>query len=239
MINLIESPAKLHFRRFEFKYHLPRAIADRILPELMNYMIWDEYAEGDDGYEVTSLYMDSSDFACFHDKLDGVLTRRKLRVRSYGKGDDVFFELKRRSGEVILKDRIIVGADAFADFVNDPFSLKGDEDFVNEFLYEFSSNNMKPSLLVNYKRKPFFSKFDPRFRVTFDYDLSFARPQGASFDGEYQVAYDDLVIMEVKFNGAMPRWFHHAVVEDYGLRKDTFSKYCAGIEDRYGIPSYF
>lgn len=236
----------LHFRRFEFKYHVPKAVADRLIPQMMNYMVWDDYSKGDEGYEVNTLYMDSPDFESYHDKLDGLMNRKKVRIRNYAKeyvaNDDLFFELKRRSGEVILKDRIVVKGSDFKKFIENPFSLwKVEEykgDFLEEFLYEFSINRMRPAVLVSYKRKPFFSRFDNRFRVTFDYDLSFAMPQGASFDGEYQVAYDDLVVVEVKFRGAMPKWFHE-IIEMYGLTKYTFSKYCAGIETCYGLPTYF
>ena len=236
----------LHFRRFEFKYHVPRAIADRIIPQMLNYMVWDEYSDGDEGYEVNSLYMDSTNFKCYHEKVDGLMNRKKVRVRSYKKNWDddnnMFLELKRRSGEVILKDRMIVKGKDFKHFLDDPFSLWNNEDyknnFLNEFLWEYTVNKMSPTVLVTYKRKPFFSKFDRRFRVTFDYDLSFAKPDGLNFNVGYDRVYDDLVIMEVKFNGAMPKWFHE-VIEMYKLTKDVFSKYCAGIETEYGLPAYF
>ncbi len=238
--------ANLHFRRFEFKYHVPRAVADRIIPQMMNYMVWDEYTNGDDGYEVNSIYMEAPNLKSYHEKIDGIMNRKKLRVRSYSKiysdDADLFFELKRRSGEVILKDRIIVKGRDFRVFVDDPFSLWGVEEyrgnFLNEFLYEYSSNVMSPFVAVSYRRKAFFSKFDRRFRVTFDYGLSFSKARGADFDIDYDLAYHDLVIMEVKFNGAMPKWFHD-IIEVYSLTKLTFSKYCAGVEDSYGIPAYF
>lgn len=236
----------LHFRRFEFKYHVPRAMADRIIPQMMNYMQWDPYTGDDDYYYVHTLYMDSPELKCYHEKLDGIMNRKKVRIRSYErnyKGDtNIFFELKRRSGDVILKDRTIVKGEDFRNFAENPFELLKVEkyrgNFMNEFLWEYSVNRMKPVVLVNYKRKPFVSNFDRRFRVTFDYDLSFAHPCGFDFDADYEKVYHDLVVMEVKFNGAMPKWFHD-IIEEYSLTKDTFSKYCAGIDARYGIPSYF
>lgn len=241
----LEKGVNLHFRRFEFKYHLPRAVADRIIPQMMNYMNWDEYS-GDEGYEVNSLYMESPEWRSYHEKIDGVMNRKKVRIRSYEKSYDdnspIFFEIKRRSGEVILKDRMIVKGECFRAFIDDPFCLCGFEeyqgDFLNEFLYEISFNRMRPFVLVNYRRKAFFSKFDKRFRVTFDFDLNFGKPNGASFDTEYKDGFHNLVVMEVKFNGAMPRWFHD-IIEMYSLTKLSFSKYCAGVEASYGIPAYF
>ena len=239
----------LHFRRFEFKYQMPRAIADRIIPQMMSYMDWDPYIGEDEFYEVNTLYMDSPALRCYHEKLEGLMDRKKVRIRSYSKSvrDDskIFFELKRRSGEVILKDRVIVKGEDFKTFFDKPFGLWGEDkyksEFMNEFLWEYTIDSMRPTVLVSYKRKPFFSKFDRDFRVTFDYDLSFAKPVDAvvqEYDVEYDNVYPDLVIMEVKFNGAMPRWFHD-IIEMYRLRKDTFSKYCRGVEAVYGLPAYF
>ena len=247
------SNVNLHFRRWEFKYRVPITVADRMIPQMMNYMDWDEYTHDDHGYEVNSLYFDSPRFKCYHEKLDGLKMRKKVRIRSYkrdvGPESNLFFELKRKSGDVILKDRIIVEGEDYFKFLDDPFSLMRveayDREFVNEYLYETANNLMKPVVLVTYLRKAFVSRFDKRFRVTFDYNLSFAKPgtesdatENASFDVDYERKYDDLVIMEVKFNGAMPKWFHD-IIEMYGLRKDRFSKYCKGIEAQYGIPACF
>jgi SPX domain protein involved in polyphosphate accumulation len=213
---------------------------------MMNYMEWDSYVEDNDHYHVNTLYMDSPEMKCYHEKLDGIMNRKKVRIRSYVRDytDDtnIFFELKRRSGEVILKDRMVVKGGDFKGFTENPFNLLKTEayrgKFLNEFLWEYSVNRMRPVLLVTYKRKPFVSKFDGRFRVTFDYDLSFSHPDGLNFEADYEKGFHDLVVMEVKFNGAMPRWFHD-IIEEYSLRKDTFSKYCAGIDARYGLPAYF
>ncbi len=243
--NTTPKKLNLHFRRFEFKYQMPRAIADRIIPQLLNYMDWDPYVKEGDFYEVTTLYMDSPELRCYHEKLDGLMDRKKVRIRTYDKNykpdSKIFFELKRRSGEVILKDRAVVTGKDFCDFMENPFSVWNEgerDDFMNEFLWEFSVNRMRSVVVVSYKRKPFVSKFDKEFRVTFDYDLSFAKPNGADYGLDYNNPDDDLVIMEVKFNGAMPRWFHD-IIEMYCLSKDAFSKYCHGVEDVCGLPSYF
>ena len=227
---------------------MPIGIADRIIPQMLNYMDWDEYTQDDSGYEVNSLYLDSPRFKCYHEKLDGLQLRKKVRIRSYHKSinadSNLFFELKRKSGDVILKDRIVVKGEDYFGFLEDPFSLMKveayDKDFLNEYLYEISYNLMKPVVLVTYLRKAFVSRFDKRFRVTFDYNLSFAKPADpkSHFDVDYERKYDDLAIMEVKFNGAMPKWFHD-IIEMYGLRKDRFSKYCKGIEAQYGVPACF
>jgi len=236
----------LSFRRFEFKYHLPRALADRLVPQLLNYMDWDPFAQEKEFYRVNSLYWDSANFQAFHDKLDGYFERKKIRIRYYG--DDFasasphFFEIKRKKGDAILKNRMDVGIEDVVNFISDSASIKNlkckDESFVDELLYEIFNKQLKPAVLVSYLRKPFISKFDSKFRVTFDYEIMVAQPTEELFVGHYKSVNDELVVMEVKFNGALPRWFHKEVIEMYSLQKDTFSKYCSGIESCYGFSQF-
>jgi SPX domain protein involved in polyphosphate accumulation len=242
---LIDPKINLHFRRFEFKYPILRSIADRIIPEILNYMVWDEYAKNDDGYDVYSLYMDSLDMKAYFEKLDGLMYRKKLRIRTYSKNydkDNLFFEIKRKNGIVILKDRILVEAKDVNLFIQNPFlilnNVNYNKNFLNEFLWQFSKLQMSPKLLVHYKRKAFFGKSDPQFRVTFDYDLGFVKTNELNFNIEYDRSYCEMVIMEVKFNGAMPKWFHE-VIEMYKLTQETFSKYCHGIDTVIGLPNFF
>ncbi len=234
------------FRRFEFKYHIPSVVCDRLIPELMNYMVWDTYVGDEEYYDVHSIYFDSPDFKCYHEKIDGIMSRKKPRLRVYDRdvkeGSDLFLEIKRKSGDVILKDRVVLGFDEALGLFENPFALVNsaikNEAFVNEFVYDYVRWAMQPAVLVSYKRKPFFSKFDKQFRVTFDYDIKVADVKSMDFSERGNYINDDIVIMEVKFNGAMPRWFHD-IIERYSLNKDTFSKYCSAVDGVHGVPDYF
>jgi len=235
----------LHFRRFEFKYFLNKDIADHIIPELLNYMNWDSYAEKKEYYECNSLYMDNYNLKCYHEKIDGLLNRKKLRIRSYKKKyaaeDNLFFELKRKSGEIVLKDRVVIPGKYLSEFIKNPFSLlqnkNFDKNFFNEFIYEYTNYVMQPKLLVSYKRKPFFAKNNNSFRVTFDYDLKFANANESNYDVEYKKLNEDFVVMEVKFNGNCPQWFHN-IINDYYLERTDSCKYCFGIDLLKGEPQF-
>lgn len=232
----------LSFRRFEFKYHIPRSVCDRMIPEIMNYMAWDEYVKGEDHYDVHSIYFDSPNFKCYHEKIEGIMFRKKPRLRAYtrefNENSNLFLELKRKNGEVILKDRALMDFNSAKKFFEDPFSLNNlesiNKNFANEFLFQYANYNMKPVVLVSYKRKPFFSKFDKRFRLTFDFDIEVSEVRDFDFSKKGVLVDENLVVMEVKFNGAMPRWFHE-IIEKYSLNKDTFSKYCSAIDMIYGV----
>lgn len=234
----------LHFRRFEFKYHLPAAIADQIIPKLKEHMIWDPNANDDAGYIVNSLYLDSPDFQAYHDKIDGLMKRKKLRVRTYNQhphqASAIFLEIKRKNGPIILKDRIVINQEQYQQFTANPFSLTqvDKSNLTEEFLYEYSSKQMQPTAYISYCRKPFFAKYNPDFRVTLDYNITSTKTKSWNPIPKLPQNKPDIAILEVKFNGALPHWFH-AIIEEYRLVKDIYSKYCTGIEQTYGLPKYF
>ena len=104
---------KLHFQRFEFKYQMPLDFVEGIIPELLKYMDFDPFAQKfpDHGYTVASLYFDSVGLDCYYQKLAGVRTRKKLRIRFYPENGltpetKVFLEIKRKYDAVVVKDRL-------------------------------------------------------------------------------------------------------------------------------------
>jgi hypothetical protein len=238
----VKKKPNLHFRRFEFKYILPRNIADRLIPELLNYTVIDENTGNKDSYEVNSLYFDSPHLKSYYEKIFGILNRKKMRIRAYDKNisanKEVYFELKRKSGEVILKDREIIDVPDFCKFIEDPFRIQKNEKynqkFCNELLYEYKKYQMIPTVFVSYKRKPFFSRYNRRFRVTFDYELQAALPNNLNFDMDLKPICRDNVIMEVKFNGKLPGWFRN-IIEEYRLVKMSYSKYCEAVKCCYNL----
>ena len=231
-----------HFRRFEFKYVMPRAVADRIIPQLLNYMELDKYSNDNGGYFVSSLYFDNRHLKCYHEKIDGLMNRKKLRLRTYGLNSEneeyFFFEIKRRKGAVVLKDRDFMKPkdmmnffDDFPGFLNEK---KGTSVFWDELFWEKMRYNLKPRMWVGYFRKAFYSRFDEKFRVTFDFDLSMSPVDGRFELPNYKNCLDDQVVMEVKFNGTMPHWFHE-ILEVYRCERTSFSKYCYCVERLIGV----
>jgi len=235
----------LQFRRFEFKYFIAKEIADFMIPRLLMHMDYDPFVGENEDYECNSVYMDTDYLKCYHEKIDGYLNRKKVRIRSYKReyspDDPLFFELKRKSGEIILKDRAIIPAKYLPEFHDNPFSLLKykdlDQKFLNEFIYEYTNYQMKPKLFVSYKRKPFVSKVMKNFRVTFDYNLQFSKVGDDHKSIEYKNLHENDVILEVKFNGTLPQWFHE-IINAHQLRKDESCKYCFGTDLLKGEPVY-
>ncbi|HLQ38391.1 MAG TPA: polyphosphate polymerase domain-containing protein [Planctomycetota bacterium] len=233
---------RLHFSRFEFKYVLPQALRDQIEAELQHFVELDPYVVDQPSHEyfVRSLYFDTPDFACFHDKQDGLHTRAKFRIRTYAQAISdsapAFLEIKGRYNNLVWKHR-------------SPFdgaferSLPGDalcravlrhvaEGAVrNQFEFELYRRHLRPVALVDYLRRPYISRFDPDFRLTFDHRLA-----GAEADSLFprQVASSrrllpGATVMELKFRRHVPAWFHH-IIQAYELRRTSVSKICTGMQ---------
>ncbi|MBI3336886.1 polyphosphate polymerase domain-containing protein [Candidatus Peregrinibacteria bacterium] len=224
----------LHFRRVEIKYRVP----DRVVPSFMEaispYVSLDPYlAEGLDSYPVTSLYFDSLDLKSLYEKDAGLLSRRKVRLRTYhptfATGVPCFLEIKRRHDCVVSKDRLVL-----ADGIREACSLsqvlksifqRNTDGVAREAQILASWYGLQPMAFVRYRRIPFVGRHDRRFRVTVDTHLEGAwrPPYILGFEG-FRECLPGESIIELKFNHAVPDWFH-AVLQDFDLVRVSNSKY--------------
>lgn len=245
----IDKGIKLHFQRFEFKYLVDTATKDEIKKYIQPYVIPDPYVENtkNKSYEVVSLYFDSPLFYYYHEKMDGVENRKKIRLRTYrndGKlSDNCFFEIKRKHDAVVLKDRFRFSTQQYINLAkcDNPFPvvlLDGDktgEKIINEFEVEKYKHSISPRLLVIYEREPFLGKYNKNFRVTFDSNIKAVESDNLLYEGSdfKDISWNQdlrgLTVMEIKFTGVLPSYIKD-VVQKFDLERTAFSKYCFGIE---------
>src|SRR6476619_7287869 len=106
---------RLQTQRFELKYLVREETALAIRRYLSCYLKPDEFAADlpEYSYPVHSLYLDSADLATYQAVQCGDKNRFKLRIRYYSETDQaVYFEIKRRTNEVISKMRAKVRREA-------------------------------------------------------------------------------------------------------------------------------
>ena len=65
--------------------------------------------------------------------------------------------------------------------------------------------------------------------MTLDYNLEFSKVGDNRKSVEYKKLHENSVILEVKFNGTLPKWFHH-IINAYQLQKSESCKYCFGTD---------
>ena len=225
----------LHFQRFEFKYYLPKTKADKLIPALLPHMKWDPYivSSPHDYYQVNSLYFDTHGYDCFWDKEAGVADRKKLRYRFYNDPDSdspIFLEIKRKKDALVIKDRIDLNGFNFhhkqLDRTLSQLRKNSGNKFLDELIWFKKRNSLTPKLFVRYKRKALLGKLDPKFRITFDYDIQTQLTDNLKpSPHKWKKVYQDGVVLELKYNNILPSWFHK-IIQKFDLERLAYSKYC-------------
>lgn len=234
---------KLHFARFEFKYILPKALREELESELRYFLEFDPYVESrpNHQYFVRSLYFDDPFNTCFYDKVEGIHTRSKFRVRTYTgtiqDGTSQFLEIKGRYNNLVVKHRTPLNSgneietDSGESLIKKIRSATLHSEVGQKFEYELFRKRLRPVALVDYFRRPYISRFDPEFRLTFDSDLESTRakslfPLKNERRRKLLIGY---TVMEVKFRRHIPSWFHR-LIQSYELRRVSVSKICHAME---------
>ena len=131
---------------------------------------------------MTTLQLDTDSMDLALAKERKTLSRFKLRIRTYGYGDEapVFFELKRKVNGVIIKSRaktnrrVYNRGKALTDVEHCPL-LKTPKDNSNflEFARVVRLLNARPKMLIRYIRESYFGANDDYARITFDRRISY------------------------------------------------------------------
>ena len=230
--------------RYEIKYLISDELAAQIRAHISPYTEADPYAaeRPDQQYTVRSIYFDTSGFDFYYDKIDGLKIRKKLRLRVYNEfAEDApaFLEIKRRYGRVVAKERTVLPLREAVPILVDRSmpDLTLEQSFngkkvIGRFFYNLISKDLRPTALITYEREAFVGRMDDRVRVTLDKNVRSCMFPGLNQlfdDNDLRSFTDGRIILEMKFDGYMPKWFRN-VVSRLGLRAQSVSKYCLGIE---------
>ena len=150
--------------RQEKKYAVNLADAAVLRGRLGQVMHPDAH-NGPQGYVIRSLYFDTPDDQDFHDKLDGLELRRKIRLRAYGPGADfAMLEMKQKEGPYQRKRSLRVSrADAARLCRGDYRPLEGyGEPFAAECYALMHCRCYRPKAVVEYRRQAYVARENRR-----------------------------------------------------------------------------
>ncbi len=228
--------------RYEFKYILNKKTSDQIEKEARNFMIYDGHVkkELNNKYFVRSLYFENNFSSNFYEKVDGMKIRRKYRLRTYSNFFDpkvpIFFEVKGRILERTYKKRINIKNKYLNLFLSQSqnfnlLNLYPNNEMIINFIFDSFRKNLKPLILVDYKRRPYINKFGLYFRLTFDTNLLSSKTNNLFSNDKYSSWLEckaGYTILEVKFDRSIPAWFHR-VIQCYNLKRRSVSKFVLGM----------
>jgi len=235
--------------RYERKYLVPNASMEAIRKRITPFVRPDLFAlaneSGINQYTVRSIYFDSHDLISYFEKGDGIMFRRKFRIRGYDnytQGCKVVFEIKRKIENRIRKHRAFM----LYDDVEKVFETGNVEDYVvkdkkyalavedaKRFFYHITKYQFKPTVLVVYEREAYHGKFDPDTRITFDKNIRsriFPEMKDLYSNNNLKHLFDSHFILEIKYYAdTMPQWAN-GIVEEFKLRHEALSKYTIGYD---------
>ena len=218
-----------NFKRRELKYLITNEQRRRIIDELKNYIVPDEYGLS----TIRNIYYDTSTMLLIRRSIEKPVYKEKLRARTYGKvGSDapVFVEIKKKFMDTVYKRRAYMTLDEQERY------LAGDipAPFVNHITKEIDYfiklyGDLRPAVYLSYDREAFYAKDDHEFRITFDdnirwrdYDLSLSY----GVYGE-PILEEGMCLMEIKVANAIPLWMVNILTREK-IYRTPFSKYgCA------------
>ncbi len=231
--------------RHELKFYLPIETIAQIRPLIADHVQHDPYCanQPNKDYTVRSIYFDSDDLHFYHEKIDSVKTRRKLRVRTYNtqQTDSIaFVEIKRKFGRVGCKDRLMLPLESVDHAMNGvrPELVLGDNptfkdrSVLGKIRYLLNMKQLHPVVLVTYDREAFVGLRDRTVRITFDSNIrSLLNPTMEQlFDEKSLVQFEDkFFVLELKFDEAMPAWMA-GLIRQLNISSESYSKYCTGID---------
>lgn len=233
---------RLQTQRFELKYLVRRETALAIRRFVSCHLKPDDFAAPlpEYSYPVHSLYLDSPDLTTYQAVQTGEKNRFKLRIRYYSDSDPVvYFEIKRRTNEVISKMRAKVRREAVQPLLSgQPPQLRhlvspDGKQLValQEFCRLLHRLNASPRSHVAYSREAWMSPFNNAVRVTFDRHVRCEPEFSAALTtrfGESVAPFDERVVLELKFVDRLPGWCNE-MVRAFGLVRGGAPKYAQGV----------
>ena len=215
--------------RHELKFKISNSAAEVLKQKLSLIMGKDKNAYFKDGsYLIKSLYFDNINSDSYYEKMDGVLYRKKYRIRIYN-DDDSFIRLekKMKHNNMTAKEQILISKDIYSKIINGKINeIKDPKGLLLEFLNECRTKGLIPSIIVEYHRTAFIYPISD-VRITFDANISSGLYNYDLFDKKmpmYNVDEKGKQVLEVKFNEILP--LHIAnILNDIPSCREAVSKF--------------
>ena len=123
----------------------------------------------DKTYLIRSLYFDDLYSNAYYEKIDGVLYRKKYRIRTYN-DDEKFIRLekKMKHNNMTAKEQMLISKDIYSKILNGKINeIDNPQGLLLEFLNEYKNKGLVPSIIVGYHRIAFTYPISD-VRITFD-----------------------------------------------------------------------
>lgn len=215
--------------RHELKYMIDEGTYRVLLGRLLPLMQRDAHSQNGE-YRVTSLYFDDIYNSGYLDKINGMATRRKFRIRSYDLDPSLItLEAKHKDDNYVSKLSKQLTDEQYRMLLQGDCSFMADSDDEEDVFGEYYRSDrisiLKPKVIVDYTREALVYPYG-NVRITFDKRLSTCYNTLDMFDENafYSLVYPKEIILEVKFDNYIPTSIQ-SVLQGLSACKQSVSKY--------------
>ena len=215
--------------RHELKYHITPAELTVLRGVLAPVMQLDPNGNENNEYHIRSLYFDTINDDALEEKIAGVGSRKKYRIRIYNFSDRVIkLECKSKYGDLISKQSVSIPRELAEQLIaGDPDGLQRMRHPLFHDVYrEMRTRLLRPAVIVDYVREAYIHQAE-EVRITFDkqvrtglYSVDMFNPQIPT----YPVFDDPVEILEVKFDEFLPSYLQ-SILSGIMAQRSAVSKY--------------
>ena len=245
--------------RYESKYIIPRSLVAAIREYVQPFCEPDPNTRGDPPeYSITTLQLETPQYALHYAKEDELDARFKMRVRTYGEigSAPIFAEIKAKFERTIVKVRACVPFNEwgpsliYGSRIPPIFKNKKQEIDFLKFRRVVWETAARPEVLVRYTRESYIGVVDDYVRITFDRKLQYQKTDSWTDFGRsgiwrgmdsctaqgFGLPYSG-VVLEVKTYNTVPTWVIE-LVKKFELKRSGNCKYSTAIWKEASFSGY-
>ena len=214
--------------RHEYKYNISYEEMLRLREKLNDLLTIDR---DPNGYMIRSLYFDSLNDIDYYEKLDGLINRKKIRIRIYEPNPKVIkLELKSKYDYHQQKESLIITKEEADELIKENYEvlLNHNEEVAKKFYTILKTNCYKPKVIIEYNRIAYTTRSGTR--ITFDFDIKKTDRINTFFDEDidyYKITSPQNIVLEIKFDRFLEPYISK-VLGNYIANKQSYSKYVMG-----------
>jgi len=218
--------------RHELKFFISFTNHKILSEAFRNTMEKDPNGNQNNEYWIRSLYFDTIDNDDFYEKQMGVITRKKIRLRTYNVHQPwVKIEIKNKYEQYILKETASLSKEEAKALIggNNEILLNRNNSILNRVYYLMAKDYYRPVVIIDYEREAYISPVQ-HIRITFDKNI---RGSSVDFDmfnpnlNMQAVFNHPTMVVEVKYNKFLPTWISE-ILSTFHSERYAISKYCLG-----------
>lgn len=193
-------------------------IEEKISLNISDYYKIIELIKKNYGYEIyserkiNSVYFDNKNYQMFSDSEEGILPRKKIRIRNYPETKESMFQLEKKISSVEGRYKSSVKLNSQQNY-----------ELLNHGIFDKEYGLCKKVIKISYTRKYFIFK---NIRITIDKDILYE-----SINMKSQYLDTDKIILELKAKQSQVKEIFNNEIPCERVR---FSKYCTGINILFG-----